>query len=131
MLTTSPRLKSPCTRSTPTGKRLPPFASALTAPSSIVMRPETASVPASHCLRCAAGLPTAENSVHRAPDSSAASGESPVPSVMTVEQPARVAICAAATLVAMPPLPVAVRVSPAIAKIDSSISLTSGMCRAS
>jgi hypothetical protein len=50
MLRQEPRSNSPATATIPAGSRLLPAASAAAAPSSIVMLPAGASVPAIHCL---------------------------------------------------------------------------------
>ncbi|MNR28952.1 hypothetical protein D3C85_1463020 [compost metagenome] len=82
-----------------------PDLSARTAPSSSVSEPPGAMLPAIHCFQAASGVAGAVIRVARAPSATACKGWLVRPEAMTVAQPAERAIWAAASLVAMPPVP--------------------------
>ena len=80
-------------------------ARALCAPSSTTIRPLGLRLPAIHRLRAACGVAVDRNQVARPPSRSVRIGRTTWPLVITMRQPALVAILAASSLVYMPPDP--------------------------
>ncbi|MNY03173.1 hypothetical protein D3C86_1357780 [compost metagenome] len=90
-------------------------------------------LPAIHCFQAARGVAGAVIRVARAPSVTAVSGWGVRPEAMTVAQPAERAIWAAASLVAMPPVPTpAAALAPVAMPRMSALSVsTRGRWRAS